>query len=284
MTDQPERIGVVGAGLMGAEIAFVFALAGHQVRLSDRTDAVLAAALDRLDGIYDKGIGRGFYEESEKAAVLSRIEKAVGHDAFADCDFVTEAVFENIELKTEVFDALDKVCKPSCILASNTSTIPISTLASSVSDARRGNFLGTHYFSPVSRMRLVEIIPTFDTTPETVATARRLCEGADKTAVTVKDVAGFLVNRLVNVFLTEAVRLVEEEVATPEEIGLACRLGFGHPIGPFKLMDVVTSRLVLEAQEIMQEAYGERFRPRPLLKQRVRAGLIGGSDAKGWLD
>src|SRR5205814_6947465 len=139
-----------------------------------------------------------------------------------------------------------------------------------------------HDCSPASRMKLVEVIPAFETAPETVETATRLMREADKVPVRVKDVAGFAVNRVFLIFLIEAVRLVEEGVATPEDIDTACRLGLGHPIGPFELMDATTSSLCLQAQEIMQEAYGERFRPRPLLKQRVRAGLVWGRKSRGW--
>jgi len=131
-------------------------------------------------------------------------------------------------------------------------------------------------------MRLVEVVAGFDTGEATVATALRVCAGVGKTPVRIKDVAGFAVNRMLHVFLIEAVRLVEEGVATPEDIDTACRLGLGHPIGPFELMDATTSSLCLQAQEIMQEAYGERFRPRPLLKQRVRAGLVWGRKSRGW--
>jgi 3-hydroxybutyryl-CoA dehydrogenase len=131
-------------------------------------------------------------------------------------------------------------------------------------------------------MKLVEIIPAFETSAETVETAMRLCQGAGKTAIRVKDVAGFAVNRMFLVFLAEAVRLVEDGVATPEDIDTACKLGLGHPMGPFELMDAVSSKLALQTQEILFEAYGERFRPPALLKQRVRAGLVGGRGNKGW--
>jgi 3-hydroxybutyryl-CoA dehydrogenase len=277
-----EKIGVVGAGLMGAEIALVFALAGHDVLLSDRTEALLAAALDRLGRVLDRGIGRGFYKEEEKPAALVRIRTSVALDDFADRDFVTEAVFEDEAVKAEIYRALDRVCLPGCILASNTSTIPISTLASYVGEARRPYFIGTHYFSPASRMKLVEVIPAFETAPETVETAMRLTREADKVPIRVKDVAGFAVNRMFLIFLQEAVRLVDEGVATVEDIDTACRLGLGHPMGPFELMDATTSRLVLQASDILFEAYGERFRPPALLKQRVRAGFVGGRGGKGW--
>ncbi|HTT78543.1 MAG TPA: 3-hydroxyacyl-CoA dehydrogenase family protein, partial [Stellaceae bacterium] len=201
---------------------------------------------------------------------------------FADRDFVTEAVFEDEGVKAEVYQTLDRVCRPGAILASNTSTIPISTLASHVGEARRPTFIGTHYFSPASRMKLVEIIPAFDTAPATVETAMRLVTEAGKTAIPVKDVAGFAVNRMFLIFLQEAVRLVEDGVATPEDIDTACRLGLGHPMGPFELMDAVSSKLCLQVSDILHDAYGERFRPPALLKQRVTAGFVGGRGNRGW--
>lgn len=277
-----EKIGVVGAGLMGAEIALVFALAGHDVVLADRDEGIVAAALDRLGRVMDRGIARGSYKEAEKPAALARIATTVALDRFADCDFVTEAVFENEAVKAETYGRLDAICKPGCILASNTSTIPISTLASYVGEARRPNFIGTHYFSPASRMKLVEVIPAFETAPETLDVALRLMREADKVPIKVKDVAGFAVNRMFLIFLAEAVRLVEDGVASVEDIDTACKLGLGHPMGPFELMDATTSNLCLQATEILHEAYGERFRPPALLKQRVRAGFVGGRNGKGW--
>jgi 3-hydroxybutyryl-CoA dehydrogenase len=277
-----EKIGVVGAGLMGAEIALNFALAGHSVLLHDRTDELLAAARQRLATALDRGIPRGFFKEEEKEPALGRIETTTVLDRFADRDFITEAVFEDELVKAEIYRTLDRICVPHCILASNTSTIPISTLASYVGEARRPYFIGTHYFSPASRMKLVEVIPAFETAPETVETAMRLCQAAGKMPIRVKDVAGFAVNRMFLIFLQEAVRLVDEGVATPEDIDTACKLGLGHPMGPFELMDATTSRLVLQASEILFDAYGERFRPPALLKQRVRAGYVGGRGQKGW--
>lgn len=279
-----EKIGVVGAGLMGAEIALVFALAGHDVLLSDTGEDRLAAALDRLARVLDRGIPRGFFKLEEKPLALARITTTVALDPFATCDFVTEAVFEDERVKGETYRKLDAICQPGCIFASNTSTIPISTLASYVGEARRPNFIGTHYFSPASRMKLVEVIPAFDTAPATLETAMRLMREADKVPIPVKDVAGFAVNRMLLAFLNEAVRLVDEGVATAEDLDTACKLGLGHPMGPFELMDATTSKLCLQASEILFEAYGERFRPPALLKQRVRAGLVGGRGQRGWRD
>ena len=229
MIVRQEKIGVVGAGLMGAEIALVFAVAGHAVVLSDQSEERLAAARARLDSILDRGIPRGFFAENDRDAAPARIATSISLDAFAECDFVTEAVFEDEAVKAEIYRTLDRVCAP-----------------------------------------------------ETLETALRLCRDAGKVAIPVKDVAGFAVNRMLLAFLNEAVRLVDEGVATPADIDAACRLGLGHPMGPFELMDATTSKLCLQASEILFEAYGERFRPPALLKQRVRAGYVGGRGSKGW--
>lgn len=276
-------VGVVGAGLMGAEIALVFALAGHRVVLSDRDRESLDRATARLRGVMEKGVSRGFYPAADVEPVLERIQPSLDFAAFRRVGMVTEAVFESLEVKAEVLEALDKVCPADCLIATNTSTIPISTLAARLPEARRARFIGTHYFSPVSRMTLVEVIPGFQTSEQAIEDALRLTRGAGKTPIKVKDVAGFAVNRMLHVFIIEAVKLVEEGVASPEDIDTACRLGLGHPIGPFALMDAVTSSLCVQAQEIMQEAYGERFRPPALLKQRVRAGFTGGKGRPGWI-
>ncbi|MCO5089649.1 3-hydroxyacyl-CoA dehydrogenase family protein [Bosea sp. (in: a-proteobacteria)] len=276
-----ERIGVVGAGLMGREIALVFALAGYDVLLADQSMDLLDGARARLAEIIQKAVARGLYQESD-AAALDRIATTTDLEQFFDRDFVTEAVFEQESTKAKVFERLDAACKQSCVIATNTSTIPISVLASHVGAERRSRFVGTHYFSPVSRMKLVEVMPGIETSPETVETAMRLCREVGKTPIAIKDVPGFAVNRLLHVLMIEAVRLVEEGVATPEDIDTACRLGLGHPLGPFELMDATTSSLCLQAQQIMFEAYGERFRPRPLLKQRVQAGYGGGRGKPGW--
>jgi 3-hydroxybutyryl-CoA dehydrogenase len=276
------RVGVVGAGLMGAEIALTFALAGMDVLLNDREPAAVEAALVRLGALLDRGIARGLYTEDQRAAV-GRIRLAPDLASFADRDLVTEAVFESLEVKSQVLAALDQACPETCVIASNTSTLPISTLAAALPVERRARFLGTHYFSPVSRMRLVEVIPAFDTDPAVVAWTTSLLAQVGKQPIAVKDVAGFAVNRMLHAMLIEAVRLVEEGVATPEDLDTACRLGLGHPIGPFALMDNVTSGLCVQVQEILQDAYGERFRPPALLKQRVAAGYAGGRGKPGWL-
>ena len=282
MAETKAKIGVVGAGLMGAEIALVHALAGHDVLLSDRSDELLAKAMARVKDVVEKGVPRGFWTAEAAEPALARIETTPDLARFADRDIVVEAVFENEGVKAELFKTLDRVCRDDAIFATNTSSIAISTLASYVSDARRARFIGTHYFSPVSRMKLVEIIPAFDTSEATVAAATALAQGVGKNPIRVKDVVGFAVNRVLTAFLIEAVKLVEEGVATPADIDLACRLGLGHPMGPFELMDAVSSSLALEVMGILHEAYGERFRPPALMKQTVKAGRTGRRAGKGW--
>ncbi|KQZ04766.1 3-hydroxyacyl-CoA dehydrogenase [Caulobacter sp. Root1455] len=277
------RIGVVGAGLMGAEIALVFALGGMHVLLHDRDATALENALTRLGALLDRGVSRGLYTADQRATALDRVRPASDLASFGDRDLVTEAVFESLEVKGEVLAALDKACPEACVIASNTSTLPISTLGAALSPERRPRFLGTHYFSPVSRMLLVEVVPAFETSPETAAWTTSILESIGKQPIAVKDVTGFAVNRMLHAMLIEAVRLVEEGVATPEDLDAACRLGLGHPIGPFALMDNVTSGLCLQVQEILRESHGERFRPPALLKQRVAAGYSGGRGKPGWL-
>jgi 3-hydroxybutyryl-CoA dehydrogenase len=279
---QGDMTGVVGAGLMGAEIALIQALAGHDVLLADRRAELLDRALARLATLTEKGVARGFYDADAVEAALQRIRTTTDLTTFSGCNFVTEAVFEDLAVKGEVLRALDAALPAHAVIATNTSTIPISVLAAKVGEARRPHFVGMHYFSPVSRMKLVEVIPAFDTAEATIAVAYALAERSGKTAIRVKDVPGFAVNRVLHTFLIEAVRLVEEEVISVEDLNIACRLGLGHPIGPFELMDATTSSLCLTAQQIMFEAYGERFRPRPLLKQRVAAGYTGGKGCRGW--
>ena len=276
------KVGVVGAGMMGSEIALVFALAGCDVLLGDRDPKLAEAALGRLEKTLDVGVARGFYRPEDKATALGHLTAARGLGEYADRQFVVEAVFEDQAVKGAVFQELDKVCAQDCVLSSNTSSISISVLSSYVAAARRPRFLGTHFFSPVSRMALVEVIPGFDTSEPTIERVMAACRDAGKQPIRVKDVVGFAVNRLLHAFWVEAVRLVEEGVATPEDIDTACKLGLGHPIGPFRLMDGVTNNLTLDVQEILFQYYGERFRPRPLLKQKVKAGHLGRKSGRGW--
>jgi 3-hydroxybutyryl-CoA dehydrogenase len=277
-----ERVGVIGAGLMGAEIALVHALAGCEVVLVDRSPDILQTSRARIARILESGVSKGRYTPEQKVAASNAIREGTDLIAVRDCGLVVEAVWEAESVKTEVMDGLGGACRADCVIATNTSTIPISVLASYLPSKRREFFVGTHYFSPVSRMKLVEIIPSIFTSEETVEAVVKHCRHIGKEPIQVKDVAGFAVNRMLHALMIEAVRLVEEGVASPADLDRACRLGLGHPMGPFELMDEVTSSLCLQAQEILWDAYGDRFRPRPLLKQRVKAGLSGGKGKPGW--
>lgn len=279
----PRRVGVVGAGMMGSEIALVFAIAGCDVRLNDAAPARLDVAMDGLRTVLEKGVARGQWPAATASAALARIHPTAQLADFADCDFVIEAVSEDEAVKGDVFRQLDKICGETCLIATNTSSLSITALSAHLSPQRRRRFLGTHFFSPVSRMELVEVVAGLDTAPQSVEAAIAACEAAGKTAIPVKDVVGFAVNRLLHAFLIEAMRLIEEGVATPADIDTACRLGLGHPIGPFALMDVVSNALVLQVQEVMAAAYGDRFRPPPLLKHMVKAGYHGRRSGRGWL-
>lgn len=278
------KIGVVGAGLMGSEIALVFALANKDVILSDNSEEALARATSKLEGILQRGVGRGFYDADQVQPTLTRIRTSTDLGQYSDRDMVIEAVFEDESVKAKIFETLDGIVPAHCIIASNTSSISITALSSHVSAQRRGRFVGTHFFSPVSRMKLVEVIPAMDTTDETVDTAIAACAEAGKTAIKVKDVVGFAVNRVLHALVIEAIRLVEEGVATPQDIDLACKLGLGHPIGPFQLLDATQNSLSLQVQGILHDAYGERFKPRPLLKQMVQAGYNGKRAGRGWYE
>jgi len=277
-----KKVGVVGAGLMGSEIALVFALAGKEVLLNDTSEDGLARAEKNLEGILHRGVGRGFYEADQVVSTLGRIHTTTDLQDFSDRDLVIEAVFEDETVKAAVFAKIDDVVQKNCIIASNTSSISITGLSSHVSAQRRGRFIGTHFFSPVSRMKLVEVIPAMDTAPDTVEATMQVCKDAGKTPIEVKDVVGFAVNRILHALVIESMRLVEEGVATPEDIDLACKLGLGHPIGPFQLLDLTQNSLSLQVQGILHEAYGERFQPRPILKQMVQAGYNGKKAGRGW--
>ena len=202
-----DKVGVIGAGLMGAEIGLVCALSGRDVLLTDTTEEALAKATANLAKIIDKGIQRGHYRETDRAA-LDRIRTTTDLAAHADRDLIVEAVFEDEKVKAGIFGTLDKVCRADATIVSNTSTISITTLASYVSPERRARFAGTHYFSPVSRMKLVEVIPGLDTDEATVTALMAFGQSIGKTPIRVKDVVGFAVNRMLHVFIIEAIPAV----------------------------------------------------------------------------
>ena len=277
-----EKLGVVGAGMMGSEIALVFAMAGKSVLLADTSEEGLRAAIKKLSEVLDSGIARGFWAEEDKPLALSKITTTTKLEDFQDREMVIEAVFEDTGTKSEVFLKLDEILPNDCIVASNTSSISITVLSASLSDHRQANFLGLHFFSPVHRMKLVEVISAMDTSQRATELATEACIEAGKVPIQVKDVVGFAVNRMLFALWNEALRLVEEGACTPEDIDTGCKLGLGHPVGPFELMDLTSNTLNLQVGEILEDAYGERFLPRPILKQIVAAGRVGRKTGRGW--
>jgi 3-hydroxybutyryl-CoA dehydrogenase len=276
------KIGVVGAGMMGSEIALMFALAGYPTLISDQSPEAARRAIDRLHGVLERGLPRQFWSEEAANTARRQLTVADSLDAYADRDLVVEAVFEDEALKRDVFRRLDAVLAPEAGLASNTSSISITSLSAAVAEPRRARFIGTHFFSPASRMKLVEVIPTADTDPAFVDAVMATMASIGKTPIRVKDVVGFAVNRLLHALVIESIRLVEEGVCSPAEIDTACKLGLGHPIGPFELLDNTQNSLSLSVHEILHQAYGERFLPRPLLRQMVDAGYNGRKAGRGW--
>lgn len=278
------RVGVIGGGMMGAEIALCFARAGYEVSMKEMNLELAQKGKERLGGVLERLIRKGMSKPEDKLPALNRIAPTDQYEIFRDADLVVEAVFEDLEVKKEVFSQLDSICKPDCVFATNTSSLPVTLLATSVKKGRIGRFLGAHFFSPASVMKLVEVIPGLETEEETVTFMMDCCRKIGKTPIRVKDVTGFAVNRILHAMWIEANRLLEEGVATPEDIDTACKLGLGHPIGPYALMDLTSNDLNLKVQEILYDTYGERFRPRPILKQKVNANHLGRKTGRGWFE
>jgi len=277
-----KKVGIVGAGMMGAEIALCFARSGLDVVLGDIKQEFADNGKKKQAAILEKQVGKGKLTAEQKDSILSRVTPVVDLAQMANCDFIIEAVLENLEIKTGTFAKLDSICKPETIFASNTSSLSITKLASSVSEERSARFVGTHFNSPASVMKLVEVVPGLLTSTETVDTAIDLLLYIEKEPVKVKDVSGFALNRLFHIFYGEALRLIEEGVATPEDIDKICVYGLGHPVGICKLLDQLGHDLNISVDQILFEAYGERFRPSPVLQRFVDSGMLGKKSGKGF--
>lgn len=277
-----KKIGVVGAGMMGSEIALCFARSGMTVVLADIKQEFAEGGKRKQEAILSKQVAKGRMSEEQKADILARVTPTVDLEQMADCDFVIEAVLEKLEIKADTFRKLDAICKPETILASNTSSISISKLAASVSRERAPRFVGMHFNSPASVMKLVEVIPGLLTSDETADMATELLLSIEKEPVRVKDVTGFALNRLFHCFYGEALRLIEEGVATPEDIDKICVYGLGHPIGICKLLDQLGHDLNISVDQILFDAYGDRFRPSPVLQRFVDSGLLGRKSGEGF--
>ncbi|MER7231940.1 3-hydroxyacyl-CoA dehydrogenase family protein [Streptomyces olivaceus] len=276
------KLAVIGAGLMGSGIAQVAAQAGWDVVLRDVTDEALRRGTDGIRASYDKIVAKGKLDADDAGAALARITATTDLDGAADADVVVEAVFEKLEVKHEIFRALDKLVKDGAILASNTSAIPITKIAAVTQRPER--VVGTHFFSPVPMMRLCELVRGHKTSDETLATAREFAESTGKTCVVVnRDVAGFVTTRLISALVVEAAKLYESGVATAEDIDLACQLGFGHAMGPLATADLTGVDILLHAADnIYTESQDEKFAPPELMRRMVDAGDIGRKSGQGF--
>ncbi|MER8036846.1 3-hydroxyacyl-CoA dehydrogenase family protein [Streptomyces hydrogenans] len=276
------KLAVIGAGLMGAGIAQVSAQAGWDVVLRDVTDAALTRGTDGIKASYEKFVAKGRLDAAEAEAALGRITATTELEAVADADIVVEAVFEKIEVKHEIFRSLDKIAKDGAVLASNTSAIPITKIAAVTE--RPEAVVGVHFFSPVPMMQLVELVRGYKTSDETLATARSFAESVGKTCIVVnRDVAGFVTTRLISALVVEAAKLYESGVASAEDIDLACKLGFGHAMGPLATTDLTGVDILVNATgNIYAETQDEKFAPPELMRRMVDAGDIGRKSGQGF--
>ncbi|MFJ5683045.1 3-hydroxyacyl-CoA dehydrogenase family protein [Streptomyces sp. NPDC093099] len=277
-----KKLAVIGAGLMGSGIAQVSAQAGWDVVLRDVTDAALARGIDGIRASYGKFVAKGKLEEADADAALARITTTTDLDAVADADVVVEAVFEKLDVKHEIFRTLDKLVREDAVLASNTSAIPITKIAAVT--ARPESVVGTHFFSPVPMMRLCELVRGYKTSDETLAAAREFAESVGKTCIVVnRDVAGFVTTRLISALVVEAAKLYESGVASAEDIDTACKLGFGHAMGPLATADLTGVDILLHAAgNIYTESQDEKFAPPELMRRMVDAGDIGRKSGQGF--
>lgn len=277
-----KKLAVIGAGLMGSGIAQVSAQAGYEVVLRDVTDEALARGKGGIEASYEKFVAKGKLEAAQAEAALARITTTTDLDAAADADIVVEAVFEKIEIKQDIFRALDKIVREETVLASNTSAIPITKIAAVTERPER--VVGTHFFSPVPMMQLCELVRGYKTSDETLTAARAFAEEVGKTCIVVnRDVAGFVTTRLISALVVEAVKLYESGVASAEDIDIACKLGFGHAMGPLATADLTGVDILLHATEnIYTESQDEKFAPPEIMRRMVDAGDIGRKSGQGF--
>ncbi|MER5637674.1 3-hydroxyacyl-CoA dehydrogenase family protein [Kitasatospora sp. NPDC002227] len=277
-----QQIAVIGAGLMGAGIAQVSAQAGHPVVLRDVTEEALQRGMAGIRASYEKFVSKGKLTAEDAEAALGRITTTTDLDAVSEADIVIEAVFEKFEVKEAVFRELDKLAKDGAVLGSNTSAIPITKIAAVT--GRPESVVGVHFFSPVPMMKLVELVRGYKTSDETLARVRAYAEGVGKEVIVVnRDVAGFVTTRLITALVVEAAKLYETGVATAEDIDTACRLGFGHAMGPLQTADLTGVDILLHAaRNIYDETQDEKFAAPEIMARMVTAGDLGRKSGQGF--
>jgi 3-hydroxybutyryl-CoA dehydrogenase len=275
------NVGVIGCGLMGAGIVQVSAQAGFQVLFVEANDELVARGLGRLRDTLEGLVGRGKLEAGTRDDTLARIAGTTRLDDLKASDLVIEAMTENQALKNETFAKLDRICPPSALLATNTSSCNVTAMAAATK--RPGQVLGLHFFNPAPLMKLVEVVRTILTDEAAVTTATEWVRAVGKTPVQTKDATAFIVNRLLVPYLLDAIRVYEGGLASLEDIDAAMKLGCGYPMGPFTLLDLVGLDTAMYVAEVMFEEFREpRYAPPPLLKRMVMAGHLGRKTGRGF--
>lgn len=278
-----KKIGVVGAGAMGNGIAQVAAQIGCEVVLRDIEDAFVERGMQNIDRFLSRSVEKGKIEAQEKDAVLSRIKGTTDMALLADMDFIIEAVIEDIELKKTVFKELDELCAPQVILASNTSSMSLTEIGAA--SKRPQKVCGMHFFNPVPLMKLVEVIRGYETSDDTVAVTTALAKKMGKTTVEVKkDSPGFIVNRIMIPHMLEAIKIVEEGIATREDVDTAVKNGLNYPMGPFELMDLTGVDVCYFVNEYFYKELNKESKwvSPNLLKTMIRARRLGRKTGAGW--
>ena len=276
-----KTIGVIGAGTMGNGIAHVAARSGFKVILHDIEQRSLDQALSTIAKNLDREVAKGKITANDKAAALSQIVPATNNPALSNADFVIEAVVENVDIKWRVFQAMYEIARPGVILASNTSSISITKIASKTK--RPDKVIGMHFMNPVPIMTLLEIVRGLETSDETSQTTNRLAVALGKTPVEVNDYPGFVSNRVLMPMINEAIFCVMEGVATPGAVDSVMKLGMNHPLGPLALADLIGLDVCLDIMEVLHTGLGDsKYRPCPLLRKMVDAGQLGRKSGHGF--
>lgn len=278
-----QKVGVIGAGLMGAGIAQVSAAAGYETYVRDISRELVDKGLSKIEGFLSRSVDKGKLTAEQKEVTLKNLHGTTELDDLKNCDLIIEAVTEDIEVKKELFGYLDKVCQQNTIFASNTSSLTVTEMAAATE--RPDKFVGLHFFNPVPLMKLVEVVRTIDTSQETFDTAFEFAQSLGKEPIACKDNSGFVVNLLLVPYLLGAIRAVENKTASIEDIDKAMVLGCGYPMGPLALLDFVGIDTTYYIANIMFDEYREPFyAPPPLLKKMVFAGYHGRKTGKGFYD